>query len=229
MNRSIQHLRTWPVAAIALAAAVSVSAQTQPPQSDASTTTLAQAGGSTTATSPTTGPRLSGEGGYSLIPYSTAGYIGVNVGRPDYELGCVGGFSCSDSSTSFNIYTGGMFNQYLGAEVGYVNLGKMRRGGGTSKAHGVNLSLVGRLPLGAFNVFGKVGTTYGRTEVSASPLSGIATGRESGWAGSYGAGVGYDLTPRSSIVLEWARYDMRFAGVGKREVNTTSLGYVHRF
>lgn len=226
MNRSIQHLRTWPLATIAMAFACSVSAQTTPPRNDASTTTVAQAGGSTTATTPTTGPRNEG---YSLIPYSSSGYIGLNVGRPDYELPCTAGFSCSDSTTSFNLYTGGMFNQYLGAEIGYVNLGKMRRGDGTSKAHGVNLSLVGRLPLGAFNVFGKVGTTYGRTEVTASALSGIPTGRASGWAGSYGAGVGFDLTPRSSIVLEWARYDMRFAGVGKREVNTTSLGYVHRF
>lgn len=230
MNRTLHHLRTWPMATIALAFACTVSAQTEPPRNDASTITVAQAGGSTTGMTPTTGPRMSGEGGYSLIPYSSRGYIGLNVGRPDYDLGCgLGGFNCSDSSTSFNLYTGGMFNEYLGAEIGYVNLGKMRRGDGTSKAHGINVSLVGKLPLGAFNVFGKLGTTYGRTEVTASPLAGIPTGRESGWAGSYGAGIGYDLTPRSSIVLEWARYDMRFAGVGKREVNTTSLGYVHRF
>jgi hypothetical protein len=228
MTRTLLHFTPWPIAAIALVVASSVSAQTEPPRSIGSTTTIAQAGGSTTATTPTTGPR--NDGGYSLIPYSTGGYLGLNVGRPDYDLGCgLGGLSCSDGSTSFNLYTGGMFNQYLGAEIGYVNLGKMRRGGGTSKAQGVNLSLVGRLPLGAFNVFGKLGTTYGRTEVTATPLSGIATGKASGWAGSYGAGVGYDLSPRSSIVLEWARYDMRFVGVGKREVNTTSLGYVHRF
>ena len=73
-----------------------------------------------------------------------------------------------------------MFTQYLGAEFGYVNLGKMRRGGGSTKAHGLNVSLVGRVPLGAFNVFGKLGTTYSRTEVSASALSGIATGRGPG-------------------------------------------------
>lgn len=230
MNRSISSFKTWPLAAVAMAVACSVSAQTTPPGNDGSTTVLAQAaGGSTSGAVRTTGPRMPGEGGYSLIPYSTQGYVGINVGRPDYELPCTAGFSCSDNSTSFNIYTGGMFTQYLGAEIGYVNLGKMRRGDGASKAHGVNLSLVGRVPLGAFNVFGKLGTTYSRTEVTASPLSGIATGKESGWAGSYGVGVGYDLTARSSIVLEWNRYDMRFAGVGKREVNTTSLGYVHRF
>ena len=231
MNRNLHHFKSWPMAAVAMAVACSVSAQTEPPRGDATTTTIAQAaGGSTSGAVRTTGPRMPGEGGYSLIPYSTQGYVGINVGRPDYELDCgLGGFNCSDSTTSFNLYTGGMFTQYLGAEIGYVNLGKMRWGDGSSKAHGINVSLVGRVPLGAFNVFGKLGTTYGRTEVTASPLSGIPTGKASGWAGSYGAGIGFDLTPRSSIVLEWARYDMRFAGVGKREINTTSIGYVHRF
>lgn len=116
---------------------------------------------------------------------------------PLYGCG-VGGFPCSDSTTSFNLYTGGMFNNYFGAEIGYVNFGKAKHGGG-------------------------------RTEVSASVLSGIPTGKESGWEGSYGAGVGFDLSPRSSIVLEWARHELRFAGVGKREIDTTSIGYVHRF
>lgn len=105
----------------------------------------------------------------------------------------------------------------------------MERGGGKAEAHGINLSLVGRLPLGVVHLFGKVGTTYGRSEVSASPLSGIATGKASGWEGSYGAGIGFDLSPRSSIVLEWNRYDVRFVGIGKREVDTTSIGYMHRF
>ncbi|WP_066265655.1 outer membrane beta-barrel protein [Hydrogenophaga palleronii] len=174
----------------------------------------------------------SASSGYSVIPYSHSGYIGINVGQPDYENSCgLGGFSCSDNTTSAYLYTGGMFNPYFGAEIGYVSLGKAKRGGGRTEAQGINLSLVGRLPLGGSRVslFGKVGTVYGRTEVTASALSGIPTGKASGWEASYGAGVGFDLSPRSSIVLEWARYDLRFAGVGKRQVDTTSIGYVHRF
>ncbi len=37
------------------------------------------------------------------------------------------------------------------------------------------------------------------------------------------------LTPRSTVVLEWNRYDLNFVGMGKRDITTTSLGYVHRF
>jgi OmpA-OmpF porin, OOP family len=227
MNRSIHHLRTWPLAAIGLAVACSVSAQSEPPRSDTSITVAQSGSGSPMNERRSYAP---GEGSYSVIPYTSHGYVGINAGRPDYgNVGCAGGFSCSDSSTSYSLYTGGMFNRYFGAELGYVNLGKLESAGGKTEAHGINLSLVGRLPLGVVHLFGKVGTTYGRSEVSASPLSGVATGKASGWEGSYGAGIGFDLSPRSSIVLEWNRYDVRFVGVGKREVDTTSIGYMHRF
>lgn len=227
MNRSLHHLKAWPLAAIGLAVACSVSAQSGTPPTPLDTTVVAQAG--STSMPAQRRAYAPGEGNFSVIPYTSHGYVGINVGKPDYDLGCVGGFACSDSSTSYHLYTGGMFNRYFGAELGYVNLGDMERGGGKAEAHGINLSLVGRVPLGVVHLFGKVGTTYGRSEVSASPGSGIATGKASGWEGSYGAGIGFDLSPRSSIVLEWNRYDVRFVGVGKREVDTTSIGYMHRF
>lgn len=227
MNRSILLSRTWPITAMVMAVACSVSAQTAT-GSDA--TTVAQA---TTTTTTTTAQRRAyapGEGNFSVIPYTSHGYVGLNLGRSDYDLGCgVGGFGCDSKGNAVNIYTGGMFNRYIGAELGYVNLGRMDRGGGRTEAQGINLSLVGRVPLGVVHLFGKVGGVYGRTEVSASPLSGLATGKASGWEGSYGAGLGFDLSPRSSIVVEWNRYDLRFAGVGKQKVETTSIGYMHRF
>jgi len=229
MNRSLHHLRTWPLAAIGLAVACTVSAQSETPRSAPLDTTVAQA---STTTTTTTGQRRAyapGEGNFSVIPYTSHGYIGINVGKPDYDVGCVGGFSCSDSSTAYHLYTGGMFNRYLGAELGYVNLGEMERGGGKTEAHGINLSLVGRLPLGVVHLFGKVGATYSRSEVTASPLSGLATGKDKGWEPSMGAGVGFDLSPRSSIVLEWNRHQVRFVGAGKQDVDTTSIGYLHRF
>ena len=233
MKLSIQPSRTWPLAVLAPAVAGSVHAQTNAsttpsnPGSVSADTTVAQAN---------TGSSMGGRpmydntsGSYSVIPYSTNGYIGFNVGRPDWSVPCAGGFACSDSNTSYHLYTGGMFNQNFGAEIGYVDFGRSDRAGGRTRAHGINLSLVGTVPLGAFNLYAKVGTLYGRTEVTASPLSGVATGKDSGWEGTYGVGVGFNLTPRSSVVLEWNRYDLNFAGVGKRDVTTTSLGYVHRF
>lgn len=171
-----------------------------------------------------------GGGNYSLIPYASNGYIGINLGKSDWEAPCgTGGFACDDSGNAVNIYSGGMFNPYFGAEIGYVNFGRMDRGGGRTKAHGINLSLVGRIPLGAVNLYGKLGNLYGRTDSDVSPGSGLTAGKASGWEGSYGVGVGFDITPQSSIVLEWNRYNLNFVGTGRRDIDTTSLGYVHRF
>ncbi|QHE85404.1 outer membrane beta-barrel protein [Hydrogenophaga sp. BPS33] len=228
MNRSLPFsLKTGSVAVMAMAVACAVSAQSDMPRNDANTTTVAQAGSAMPAQRRAYAP---GEGNFSVIPYTSHGYIGLNLGRSDYDLGCgVGGFGCDSKGNAVNLYTGGMFNRYFGAELGYLHLGRMDRGGGRSEAQGLNLSLVGRVPLGVVHLYGKVGGVYSRTEVTASPLSGIATGKESGWEPSFGAGIGFDLSPRSSIVLEWNRYDMRFVGAGKREVETTSIGYMHRF
>lgn len=188
-------------------------------------------GGQATTTS-TGGRRMydTTQGSFSLIPYATNGYIGLNAGRPDWNSPCgLGGFECSDSDVAYNIYTGGMFNPYFGAEVGYVNFGRSERAGGRTRAHGFNLSLVGQIPLGAVTLYGKAGGLYGRTDVTANPLSGMPSGEVSGWEKSYGAGASFNFSPRSAVVLEWNRYDIRFVGTGRHDITTTSLGYLHRF
>jgi OOP family OmpA-OmpF porin len=294
MTLSHQNFKKWPLAAVAMAMACSVSAQvgtpgsttpgTAPATSPATTTgpsvtnptdTLQQNPGTTTGTpgsldtrqqSPTTGatgmgPGTTGtqsmdhnrstatsgspastrsgwmgsrpmygqgEGNYSLIPYSTGGYVGFNAGQPKFDTPCVAGFSCTNHTTSYKLYTGGMFNQYVGGELAYVDMGRVHRAGGRTSAHGINLSVVGRVPLGGFNLFGKAGTTYGRTKTNTASDA-IATGKEKGWGGSYGVGVGFDLTRASSIVLEWERHEFRFSGLGRQSVDSTTLGYVHRF
>lgn len=207
MTPTLHSFRTCSVAALALVLACSAQAQS-------SQSSSMPAGSS---------------GSFSLIPYATNGYFGVNVGKPEWDLPCVGLFECSESDTSYNLYTGGMFNPYLGAEVGYVNFGRFERAGGRTRAHGLNLSVVGQLPLGGLTLFAKAGAMYGETKVTASPLSGLATGKDRGWERSYGAGAAFNLSPRSAVVLEWNRYDLNFVGSGRNDIKTTSLGYVHRF
>ncbi len=166
----------------------------------------------------------------SVLPYTQQGYIGVNLGTADYSTPCSGSlFSCDNPDVALNLYTGGMFNQWLGVEFGYVNTGSGDRAGGRTKAQGVNASLVARVPVGPVHLFAKGGTTYGRTRVTADPLSLVPTGKASGWGGSYGGGVGYDFGTNSTVVAEWNRTEYRFAGVGRKPVETTSIGYVWRF
>jgi opacity protein-like surface antigen len=158
-------------------------------------------------------------------------YFGLNVGQSDFSLpNGTGAFPSDNKDTSYNIYGGSYFNNNFGLELGYTDFGKISRGGGQTEAEGINLSLVGRLPLSnSFNLLGKLGTTYGRTRVSALPASGLASGTESDWGLSYGIGAEWAFTPALSAVLQWDEHNMKFVGTGKDRVSTTSLGLRYRF
>ncbi len=160
-----------------------------------------------------------------------ASYVGVNVGKSDFSVGNGNGiFSSESKDTAYSIYGGSYFNNNLGMEVGFTDFGKINRAGGTTKAQGFNVSLVGRLPLSpAFNLLGKVGTTYGRTDVSSSPVSGVASGSESGFGVSYGVGAEYAFNPQLSAVLQYDSHDLKFAGNGRDRVSATTAGLRYKF
>ncbi|MCY7316175.1 MAG: outer membrane beta-barrel protein [Rubrivivax sp.] len=170
-----------------------------------------------------------GADAYSLLPFTRRGYVGINVGRPELKADCGVFYGCDDPDASLQLYTGGMVNDWLGAELGYLNTGRADRAGGSTRSQGVNLSAVFKLPLGAFNVFGKAGGTYGETRVSTGLLSNVPSGKKRGWGASYGAGVGFDITPTSGLVLQWDRTEFTYPGKGRQDVDITSVGYLFRF
>ncbi len=182
----------------------------------------------TVAQAQTTAAR-SGSGFSMYSPGSS--YIGFNAGRSDFSLGNgTGLFSGDDKDTAYSVYVGSYFNPYLGLEAGYTDFGKAKRGGGDTKAMGFNLSLVGKYPLGtSFNLLGKVGTTYGRTEVSSRPGSGIASGKENGFGISYGVGAEYLFTPQLSAVAQYDEHRLEFAGSGRDRIGAATLGLRLRF
>ncbi|MDQ3061009.1 MAG: outer membrane beta-barrel protein [Pseudomonadota bacterium] len=173
-------------------------------------------------------------GNYSLYAPGS-GYVGLNIGQSDYSLesglrGFGFNFDADDKDTAYNIYTGSFANENFGLEVGYTNFGKISRAGGDTEAEGINLSLVGRIPVSAqFNLLGKLGTTYGWTDVSAAPGSGISSGTEKGFGLSYGLGAEYVFNPQLSAVLQYDEHRLKFAGTGRDRVSATTVGLRYRF
>jgi OmpA-OmpF porin, OOP family len=159
------------------------------------------------------------------------GYLGLDLGRSHYGVSCASAaFICDTSDRSVKVTAGMMAGDHWGVELGYLDLGKIARDGGTTKAQGLNLSLVGRAPvLQQFSVYGKLGATYGRTETSTAPASGVAGGTERGVGVAYGAGLSWDFTPRLSATLEWDSNDFKFANGGREPVRSTSLGLQYRY
>ena len=160
----------------------------------------------------------------------TRSYLGLNVGRGRNDTNCPDtSLLCESRDRSAQVYAGAMFDRNWGAEVAYVETGRLLRPGGESRAQGLNLSLVGRAKVArAFGVFGKVGTTYGRTDTAVMGNA-SATGPEQGFGLSWGGGVSYEFTSRLSATFEWDSRDYHFAGGNRDPVRSTSLGLQYRY
>ena len=157
-------------------------------------------------------------------------FIDLSVGRASYNTSCgnVAGLTCSRSTTSYSITGGNMLTQNLGVELTAMNLGRVDRAGGSVSARGLNLSAVGRLPLGdSFGLEGKVGGTYGRTNVSAAQDAGLPSGRASGMGLGYGAALDVNVIRGVHGTVGWEQHDFHFAGQGVSKVKniTLALGY----
>lgn len=171
--------------------------------------------------------------GYSWLPYTTRGYVGISGGQAKLgDMACSPLYSCDDSSNRLiKVYTGGMFNEHFGLELAYFNTGNIDRSGGRVHAHGGNLSLIAQAPLGSMAaVYAKVGGTYAWTKTSVGPLAvGVPSGDESDAGPSYGVGVRVNASRDWAFVLEWERHSLNFAGDDKNGTKLTTLGVQYRF
>lgn len=159
-----------------------------------------------------------------------SGYLDFTVGRSQFDLTNGTGLYNSESrDTSYRIAYGWRFLPFLGGEVGYLDAGKVARGGGETKARAVNLSLVASVPVGPFSLFAKGGGAYSETKTTSLPLSGVQEGNASGWGPAYGAGVALNVLPNMAVVAQWERTKMHFAGLGKDDVENSSVGLRLRF
>lgn len=182
----------------------------------------------------TAGAHAQGSGSnsiYNLYGRGTS-HVGFNAGLTDYKLNDgTGLFGSDNNSTAYNVYVGSYFvDSNIGVELGYSDFGRVHRAGGNTRADGINLSLIGRLPIGeTFSLLGKVGGTYSRTDVSSAPGSGVASGSDSGLDWSYGVGAEMALNRQWSGVLQYDEHRVTYAGNVNDRIKVTSLGVRYRY
>jgi OOP family OmpA-OmpF porin len=151
--------------------------------------------------------------------------------------------SRDESDTAYKLFGGYQFNRHFALEGGYFNLGKFGFTSTTTpagtlsgriKLQGVNLDVVGTLPLTErFSVIGRVGGQYAsaRDTFSGTGAVNVLDPNPSKRAFNYkaGAGLQYEVSRSFLVRLEAERYRINDAVGNHGDVNFVSLGLVFPF
>lgn len=148
-----------------------------------------------------------------------------------------------ESDTAYKLFVGYQLNRYVALEAGYFNLGKFGFTSSTVpsgtldgriKLQGLNLDLVGTLPLSdRWSAIGRVGGQYARARdtFTGSGAVNVLNPNPSERGAGYKAGLGlqYEVSPSFLLRAEAERYRIK-DGVGNRgDVNLYSVSLVVPF
>jgi OOP family OmpA-OmpF porin len=182
-------------------------------------------------------------------------YVGGNIGSARAKIDDAGiaqylqnnGFSSSirdnNRSGAGKIYGGYQINENWAVEGGYFNLGNFGYTATTNpigtlngdiKIQGVNLDLVGMVPLSkSFSAFGRVGVTHSQSRDHFTSTGAVnvinPNPRENSNNWKAGLGLQYALSDRTAIRGEVERYRVRDAIGHRGDVNMVSVGLVYHF
>jgi hypothetical protein len=144
------------------------------------------------------------------------GYVGASYGEGKLEFG-----DMSEWDSAWKVFGGVTFNENIGAELTYADLGSPDGAGiEVDEATVTSLQVVGVLPLGNFDLFGKIGYGYYDAEFSF-PGGGSPT--RNGFDMASGFGVRYNMG-NFGIRAEAEGVDVDFG-----DVYLVSLGLQFKF
>ena len=150
--------------------------------------------------------------------------------------------STNNRSTGGKLFSGYQFTPNFALEGGYFDLGRFNYSGvttggtynGDTRARGLNLDLVGTLPLSdRFSVLGRVGAAYAQTRDNFSsngfvPANTFNRSRNDTNV-KFGVGLQYAITEALSLRAELERYRINDPIRNRSNVDMASIGLVYRF
>jgi OOP family OmpA-OmpF porin len=141
-------------------------------------------------------------------------YIGGGIGQADIK-------EADDKDTSMKIFGGYQFNKNWGAEVGYIDFGKVNDVGTEVKGNAWEAVGVGTLPLGdgKFELFGKVGFFWGEIKGGGQKEDSVEL--------TYGVGAAWNITKNLALRGEYQRYSD--VGDGATDIDVLGISVVYRF
>ena len=156
-------------------------------------------------------------------------HVGLSIGTARLKLPCIAGMVCRRSGKAITLYAGGDLTQRWGFELAYVRMSNMEYAGSAVRVRGLNLNLLGELPLGGrASLTGRLGTNYARTRMDPSGNPAVATGSERGFGLSYGVGLNWNVSQNWSASTDWNRHELKFV-TGRDNVDTANLSLRYRY
>ncbi len=170
-------------------------------------------------------------------------YIGASAGSSSFEndiaTGLITSGTVDTNSSGFKLYAGYQLSDYFGAELAYVDLGNAGYSGsyfgvpvtgGKVEVWGLNMSLVGTLPLNStFALFGKVGLfaweAKSKDTTGGVPFSDVVSGGDFSW----GAGLSVRFTKSLSARVEWERFGLTGYDFDLGNASLLSFGMAYKF
>jgi OOP family OmpA-OmpF porin len=151
-------------------------------------------------------------------------------------------FDTDERDLGFKLFLGKQLNENFSVEAGYFDLGKFSvaattagngRFQGESGFRGVNLDLVGQLPLTQrLSLLGRVGMQYAqtRTDFSGNRLAAVTRphASENKLGPKFGLGLQYKLSEALALRAEVERNRMNDAVGNRGDVDHLSLGLVYK-
>ncbi len=150
--------------------------------------------------------------------------------------------STNNRSTGGKLFSGYQFTPNFALEGGYFDLGRFNYSGvttggtynGDTRARGLNLDLVGTLPLSdRFSVLGRIGAAYAQTRDNFAssgfvPANTFNRSRNDTNV-KFGVGLQYAITEALSLRAELERYRINDPIRNRSNVDMASIGLVYRF
>ena len=145
--------------------------------------------------------------------------FGIGQSDVDEDFRALGFTSQDTKDTTFNISGGWMFTPFIGAEIGYRDLGEASASvsgpGGTGtasfEADGFQLGAVGRIAVGSsgFSIVPRAGLymwdAKGRAVLNGTQ---IASEDDDGTDLYFGVGADYSINKNLYVGAHWARFDL---------------------
>ena len=168
-------------------------------------------------------------------------YLGASGGQSIVKDSCPStlavGVTCDDRSSAYSIFGGYQFNKYLGAELGYNDLGEVSASDSVTtedvRTQGVELLGVGTIPITAhLEIYGKVGAFFWNLKDSCNGTSCLFSSQtETGTALTYGLGAQYNFAKTFGMRLQYQQYQDigNVTTTGETDIDLVSLGILIMF